>query len=82
MSDELASLTPLYNALPEFAPAPPARGRYSLDLNVRFLLCVLHDMTDTMLDTQRFPAKVAKLYTKSLSRNGEYGLPLPSCPPL
>jgi len=78
MSGEFASMTALYNTIPDSVPIPMAWGTYETDPNIHFFLCSFVDMFDELPDVQSFTAKVAELHTKGVSPNGKYGFPVPT----
>jgi protein-ribulosamine 3-kinase len=75
---EFASMTAIYQATPNFVPAPIAVGTYVSDPDVHFSLCELVDMTDEVAEVDTLPAKLAELHMKSVSPNGKYGFPIPT----
>lgn len=76
MSGELASMTAIYNATPQFAPLPIAWGTYASDPEIHFFLCSFHEMSDELPDVERFAESVAALHRNGKSPTGKYGFPV------
>ena len=76
MSGELASMTAICTATPNFAPVPIAWGTYSSDPNIHSFLCSFHEMLTESPDIQPFCASVAALHRNGKSPAGKYGFPV------
>lgn len=63
----------LYNALPEFVPAPVGYGAYASNPDIHFFLSEFLNMMGEIPEIRIFIETPAKLHTKGISSEGEYG---------
>ncbi|KAJ5861436.1 uncharacterized protein N7529_008746 [Penicillium soppii] len=73
---EHASMVALYNALPEFVPAPVGYGAYASNPDIHFFLSEFLNMMGEIPEIRIFIETPAKLHTKGISSEGEYGFDL------
>lgn len=76
LRDEFASMTAIYQTIPDFCPTPIAAGSYLSDPNVHFYLCSFMDMTEKIADLDTLPSKLAQLHIRGVCPNGKYGFPV------
>ena len=74
---EMASMTAIHDASPEFTPQPIGWGTYMSDSDIHFFICEFRDMTiDELPDIEPFCANLAALHRKGKSPTKKYGFPL------
>jgi protein-ribulosamine 3-kinase len=78
VTGEFASMTALYQTLPEFVPEPFGTGTYASAPGIHFFCCQLINMTDEIPEIQAFTSKLAELHKKGVSPGGRYGFHVPT----
>lgn len=76
---EVASMTALYNALPEMVPKPIGMGKYAKDeesTGTYFFVCEFKEMFDEMPDKEQLCEKLALLHQRGVSPDGKFGFPV------
>lgn len=73
VSGEFASMTAIYQVVPEFVPKPLAWGAYDAVPDTHFFLCEFRDMVDDMPDPHKFGSLLAGLHQSSASPTGKFG---------
>ena len=76
MEGEFASMSAIYEAVPDFVPRPVAWGSFTSDPNLHFFLCEFVEMSDELPEMHLFSAKVAEMHSKCISPNGKFGFPV------
>ena len=73
VSDELVSMTAIYDAAPHFAPMSIVWGLFSSDPDIHFFFCLFYEMSiDEPPDIEPFCVNVAALHRNGKSPTGKY----------
>lgn len=70
---EYTSMSRLYSLVPEMVAEPIAWGTYTEEENVYFFVCRFRELSEDIPDVYDFPAKVAELHKRGVSKEGSFG---------
>ncbi|RYP02988.1 hypothetical protein DL765_010637 [Monosporascus sp. GIB2] len=72
---EYHAMKTLWDVMPELVARPYGYGSYEKMEDVHFFLCAFHELTDDIPDIDDFPALVAGLHKRGVSKEGKFGFP-------
>ncbi|CRK35159.1 hypothetical protein BN1723_004264 [Verticillium longisporum] len=79
MEGEFNSTTAMHNLVPDFVPKPYGWGRFLSTPRVYFFIMEFLNMRPTMPNPVVFCHLIAEVHQKSVSPNGMFGFPVPTC---
>ncbi|EGY22787.1 uncharacterized protein VDAG_04225 [Verticillium dahliae VdLs.17] len=79
MEGEFNSTTAMHNLVPDFVPKPYGWGRFAATPRVYFFVMEFLNMRPTMPNPVVFCHLIAEVHQKSVSPNGMFGFPVPTC---
>ena len=76
VSSEYESMKLLYSVVPEMVAEPLAWGPYKEEPDTYFFVCRFRKLSDDIPSLSDFPALVAEMHKRGVSKTGEFGFPL------
>jgi protein-ribulosamine 3-kinase len=75
-SSEYEGMKALYAVMPELVIEPISWGSYDDEPDTYFFICRFHEMSDDIPDVSDFPALLAEMHRRGVSKMGTFGFPL------
>jgi protein-ribulosamine 3-kinase len=75
VSCEYRAMLELYNVIPEMVAEPLGWGSYTDIEDTHFFVCRFHELSDDIPDVSDFPALVAEMHKRGVSKTGKFGFP-------
>lgn len=76
VSAEFQAMSELYSVMPEIVAEPLAWGAYKDEPDTWFYICRFRELSEDIPDVSDFPALLAEMHKRGVSKTGEFGFPV------